>query len=280
VREHNCRFACVQKATEPSHIMRAARKLWVILVTIGIFCILAAIATNLAAVILPHWMEYSKTSAEVYGNRGLFRNCKGSFGSECLEISSPLHPYQDCVSTNGTCTEGQMRRVGCISRLRLTDWALHVTALGLETVVSFACIVYLLIVRYCMSKPSAQSAQSCLAVSGYLLWLSAVLTTLGIISFEGSSILEAITTNIKMKGMTGSLPATDWAAVKISYGLSSHLSWASAALGIAGSWFWIAASFVQPPPHITSPSIFALSSSSTVPLYPLKPKQAQSEQQK
>ncbi|KAL5103274.1 hypothetical protein TcWFU_007352 [Taenia crassiceps] len=225
-------------------------------------------------------MEYSKTSAEVYANRGLFQNCKGSFGSECLEISSPLHPHHDCVSMTGTCDEGQMRRAGCISRLRLTDWALHVTALGLETISSFACIFYLLVVRYCLSKPSAQSAQACLAVSGYLLWLSAILTTLGIISFEGSSILEAITTNIKVNGMTGSLPATDWAAVEITYGLSSHLSWASAALGIAASWFWIAASFVQPPPHITSASMLALSSSSTVPLYPLTPKHSQLEQQK
>lgn len=79
VREHNLHFACVQKATEPPRIMRAARKLWVILVTSGAFCILAAIATNLAAVIMPHWMEYSKTSEEVYANRGLFQNCKGKF---------------------------------------------------------------------------------------------------------------------------------------------------------------------------------------------------------
>ncbi|CDS43788.1 expressed conserved protein [Echinococcus multilocularis] len=260
--------------------MRAARKLWVILVTIGVFCVLAAIATNLAAVILPHWMEYTKTSADVYANRGLFQNCKGSFGSECLEISSPLHPYQKCLSTSGTCDEGQVVRTGQISRLRIADWALHVTALGLETISSFVCVVYLLAVRYCMSKPNAQSAQSCLAASGYLLWLSAILTTLGIISFEGTSILESITTTIKLKGMTGSLPVNDWELVERNYDLSSHLSWASVALGIAGSWFWIAASFVQPPPHITSPSMLALSTSSTVPLYPLAPKQAPQEQQK
>ncbi|VDM17087.1 unnamed protein product [Hydatigera taeniaeformis] len=259
--------------------MRAARKLWVILVTLGAFCVLAAIATNLAAVILPHWMEYSKTSAVVYSNRGLFQNCmgkfeggieinqishfnilqrpvlSGSYGSECLEISSPLHPYWEC--------------------LRLTDWALQVTALGLGAFVTFACISYLLVVRYCMSKPSAQSAQSCLVISGYLLWLSAILTILGIISFEGSSILESITTNIDIKGMTGSLPANDWKTLEENYGVSSHLSWASVALGMAGSWFWIVASFVQPPPHITSPSMLALSSSSTVPLYPLTQKQSQ-----
>lgn len=255
--------------------MRAARKLWVILVTLGAFCVLAAIATNLAAVILPHWMEYSKTSAVVYSNRGLFQNCMGSYGSECLEISSPLHPYWECIFANGSCGERQLRRADCISRLRLTDWALQVTALGLGAFVTFACISYLLVVRYCMSKPSAQSAQSCLVISGYLLWLSAILTILGIISFEGSSILESITTNIDIKGMTGSLPANDWKTLEENYGVSSHLSWASVALGMAGSWFWIVASFVQPPPHITSPSMLALSSSSTVPLYPLTQKQSQ-----
>ena len=103
--------------------------------------------------------------------------------------------------------------------LRLTNWALQVASLGLETFTSFGCIVYLLAVRYCLAKPSAQGAQFCLAISGYFIWLSckncpfimisvvAIITILGIISFEGTTIFESITTNIKINGMTGRLPS-------------------------------------------------------------------------
>ncbi|VDL60349.1 unnamed protein product [Hymenolepis diminuta] len=209
--------------------MRTARKLWVSLVTAGIFCILAAIATNLTAVIFPHWMEYSKANADVYPNRGVLESCKGTFGSECQTISNPWLLYHDCILSSGICDEAQQKRTNVITRLRIVNWTLPVAALGLETITSFACIFYLLAVRYCMSKPSAQSAQSCLAED-----------------------LETLERN---------------------YGLSSYLSWASAGLGVAASWLWIAASFVQPPPHISNPSIYGLTTSSTAPLYPLTPKQ-------
>ncbi|VUZ44272.1 unnamed protein product [Hymenolepis diminuta] len=253
--------------------MRTARKLWVSLVTAGIFCILAAIATNLTAVIFPHWMEYSKANADVYPNRGVLESCKGTFGSECQTISNPWLLYHDCILSSGICDEAQQKRTNVITRLRIVNWTLPVAALGLETITSFACIFYLLAVRYCMSKPSAQSAQSCLAVSGYLLWLSAITTVIGIISFEGTSTFEGITTNIKIKGMAGMLRQEDLETLERNYGLSSYLSWASAGLGVAASWLWIAASFVQPPPHISNPSIYGLTTSSTAPLYPLTPKQ-------
>ncbi|KAM7534056.1 hypothetical protein Aperf_G00000109554 [Anoplocephala perfoliata] len=253
--------------------MRAARKLWVSLVTAGAFCILAAIATNLAAVILPYWVEYNKSNENLYPNRGVFQNCKGTIGSECLEISNHRLVFHDCNSTTGVCTDEQQKRTNVISRLRIVNWTLQICALGLEVLSAFICILYLLAVRYCMSRPSAQSAQSCLAVSGYVLWLSAIATVMGIISFEGTMIFEAITTDVKINGMTGVLPEDDWKTVERCYGLSSHLSWASAALGIAASWLWITASFVQPPPHIPNPSSFGLKSSSTVPLYPFAPKQ-------
>nr|CDS26218.1 expressed conserved protein [Hymenolepis microstoma] len=258
--------------------MRAARKLWVSLVTAGTLCILAAIATNLTAIIFPHWMEYSKSSDDVYPNRGVFKSCKGTFGSECLDISNPWLLYHDCVLSSGDCNEAQHKRTNVISRLRIANWTLPVAALGLETISSFFCIMYLLTVRYCMSKPSAQSAQSCLAVSGYLLWISAITTAIGIISFEGTSIFESITTNIKINGMPAMLEQVDLETLKRNYGLSSYLSWASSGLGVAASWLWILASFVQPPPHISSPSIYEVTASSTVPLYPMT--QNQQDKQK
>ena len=44
------------------------------------------------------------------------------------------------------------------------------------------------------------------------LFVVAILTVLGIISFEGTTILEAITTNVEVDGITGSLPSVgfDW----------------------------------------------------------------------
>ncbi len=58
--------------------MRTARKLWVLLVTLGELCVLAAIGIGLAAVILPQWINYSKDyEPGLYKNRGLFQNCNG-----------------------------------------------------------------------------------------------------------------------------------------------------------------------------------------------------------
>uniref|UniRef100_A0A5K3EI51 Claudin n=1 Tax=Mesocestoides corti TaxID=53468 RepID=A0A5K3EI51_MESCO len=254
--------------------MRAARKIWVTLVTTGEIFVLAAIATNLTAICTPNWMEYNIDKSDFYPNRGLFQNCKGSLNSECLEISNPLHASLECLPDQGTsCTEEQQKRTEWINRIRIADWAFELAALLLETVTSFGCIFYLLLVRYCISKPSAQSAQTCLAVSGYLLWLSAIATALGIISFEGSLTLESITTKIKINSLVGNLQEADWNGLTQNYGHSSYLIWSSAGLSVVASWLWIVASFVQPPPHI-SPSMGALTTSSTVPLYPLAPKQA------
>ncbi|VDD79374.1 unnamed protein product [Mesocestoides corti] len=226
--------------------MRAARKIWVTLVTTGEIFVLAAIATNLTAICTPNWMEYNIDKSDFYPNRGLFQNCKGSLNSECLEISNPLHASLECI--------------------RIADWAFELAALLLETVTSFGCIFYLLLVRYCISKPSAQSAQTCLAVSGYLLWLSG----LGI-QFYVTCLLQyfefLLTANISL------LIQADWNGLTQNYGHSSYLIWSSAGLSVVASWLWIVASFVQPPPHI-SPSMGALTTSSTVPLYPLAPKQA------